>query len=162
MKSGDTKSCGCLQKEGVSQRFSKHHGFGTRLYAIWDSMRQRCNNQNHRAYHNYGGRGITVCKEWDDYDAFRVWAYKSGYDDSVPRGVLTLDRVDVDGGYSPKNCRWVNMKTQSSNKRGTLYLEYDGVSKPLIDWAREKNIKYSTAWRRYSRGWPPERILSTT
>lgn len=160
LKSGDTKSCGCLQREEVSRRFSKHHGFGTRLYAIWDSMRQRCNNPNNGAYHNYGGRGIKICKEWNDYDAFRTWAYQAGYDDGAPRGSLTLDRIDVDSEYSPENCRWVSMGAQSLNKRETLYLEYEGKCKPLIEWAREKNIKYATAWRRYSRGWAPERILS--
>ena len=71
---GVTQSCGCFAREQMSKRVSRHHGYGTRLYAIWNSMRQRCNNPNHKAYKNYGGRGITICKEWDDFGEFRRWA----------------------------------------------------------------------------------------
>ena len=123
---GATQSCGCMAKELLSKQSSKHHGFGTRLYSVWNSMRQKCNNGNHKSYSNYGGRGINICNEWDNFDTFRKWAYEAGYDEAAPRGVLTLDRIDVNGNYCPENCRWVNMKEQSSNRRCTPYYKLDG------------------------------------
>lgn len=156
---GDTKSCGCLSREMASARAVKHHGFGTRLYNIWDSMRQRCNNPNNKSYYNYGGRGIKICKEWDDFNKFKEWSLSNGYDENAEKGRCTLDRIDVDGMYSPDNCRWCDMKAQSNNKRNTKYLEYNGEIKSLSQWADEIGVKYCTVWKRYSRGLPPEKIL---
>lgn len=91
----------------------KHGDSRTRLYTIWVSMRQRCKNQNAPEYHRYGGRGITVCKEWDEsYESFRDWAKSNGYNDT-----LTIDRIDNDKGYSPDNCQWLT-KSENSKKRG--------------------------------------------
>lgn len=159
LSSGATKSCGCLAKELLSERASKHHGYGSRLYAIWNSMRQRCNNANHAAYKNYGGRGIRICPEWDDYAIFREWSYTAGYDENAPRGLCTLDRIDVDGNYTPDNCRWISMKEQSNNKRDTPYFELDGVTHTLQEWSNITGIKYETLWRRYNAGWSSERAL---
>lgn len=159
LASGDTKSCGCLQREGVSERASKHGGFGTRLYAVWNSMRQRCNNPYNHAYQNYGGRGIRICKEWDDFASFRSWAMSAGYHEDAPRGRYTLDRIDVDGEYSPSNCRWIDMHGQANNRRMSIWLECDGVSKPLTEWADEVGLDYTTLWKRYSSGFSTEEIL---
>lgn len=159
---GVTKSCGCFQREEISARASRHGGFGSRLYAVWDSMRQRCNNPNNKAYRNYGGRGISICDEWNDFALFREWAYSTGYDEEAPRGALTLDRIDVDGNYSPDNCRWSTMKTQSNNRRATVYLEYNHERKPLSEWASVTGIGYTTLWRRYRRGIAPDEILKPT
>ena len=159
LKNGESQSCGCLQKELASKRHSKHSGFGTRLYNVWDSIRQRCNNPRNKAYHNYGGRGIKICSEWDDFDKFREWAFANGYDDSAKHGKCTLDRIDNDGMYSPDNCRWCSMKEQSQNKRDTIRIEYNGSVRTLSEWADETGIKYCTIWKRYSRGLTPEDIL---
>lgn len=156
---GVTHSCGCFAKELMSKRMSKHRGFGTRLYNIWDSMRQRCNNQRCHAYHNYGGRGISVCSEWDDFAAFREWALSAGYDDAAERGKYTLDRIDTDGDYCPGNCRWVNMKVQGNNRRCTVYITHNGETHPLKEWAEITGVKYETLWARYHRGLPPEQVL---
>lgn len=147
-----TRSCGCLQKEQIKERASKHNGFGTRLYNIWNSMRQRCNNPNHRSYHNYGGRGIKICAEWDDFNIFRAWALSAGYDETAVRGKCTLDRIDVDSGYSPNNCRFINMREQADNRRGSIILEHDGETHPLTVWAEILGIKYPTLWKRYRSG----------
>lgn len=149
---GISKSCGCLQKELLSARVGKHHGFGTRLYNIWNSMRQRCNNKNHASYYNYGGRGITICDEWDDFNVFREWALNAGYKEDAPRGQYTLDRIDVNAGYSPDNCRFVNMKEQTDNRRQTIVVEHEGESHPLSVWADLLGEKYCTIWRRYKEG----------
>lgn len=150
--SGESQSCGCLQKEQVGDRARKHGGFGTRLYAIRNSMRQRCNNPNHHAYSNYGGRGITICAEWEDYAAFKEWAIGAGYDEDAARGEYTLDRIDVDKGYSPDNCRFVDMRQQANNRRVTIVVEHNGEKHPLTEWAQILGVEYTTLWRHYKQG----------
>ena len=157
---GDALSCGCLRDERFLNGVSKHNGVGTRLYNIWNSMRQRCNNPKNRAYHNYGGRGIKICKEWDNFATFRDWAISTGYDEKAAYGQFTLDRVDVDGSYSPDNCKWITMREQGLNKRNTVKLTYNGVTMPLKMWAKTLNLNYSTLWKRYSLGKTPEQILN--
>ena len=95
--------------------FIKTHGDSkTRLYYIWKHMRQRCTNPNTEFWDNYGGRGITFIKEWDDYSLFKKWALENGY-----KNTLTIDRKNNNGNYEPENCRWVNESVQAQNK--TIY-----------------------------------------
>ena len=82
-------------------------------------MLQRCENPNSKAFKDYGGRGIKVCQEWHEIENFCKWAYNNCYDENAERGECTIDRIDVNGNYEPSNCRWVDMKTQSNNKRNT-------------------------------------------
>lgn len=112
LKAGKVTSCGCYRKE-IAPIISATHGQSkTRLYSIWQDMRRRCSNPRNKEYKNYGGRGITVCQEWDEYMTFHTWAMNNGYSDE-----LTIDRKDVNGRYEPSNCKWSTWSQQGQNKR---------------------------------------------
>lgn len=111
VKSGKTRSCGCLQKEVAANSPLKKHGMsGSREYSTWTSMMNRCYLETTAKFEIYGGRGISVCDEWHDFEKFHR---DMG---SRPEG-KTLDRIDSDGNYEPKNCRWADLKTQNRNQR---------------------------------------------
>lgn len=114
---GHTKSCGCMRNERIAKLNYSHGGCKDRLYGVWLNMRTRCYNPRVDAYKYYGGRGIKICDEWQDYAIFRNWAIANGYDESAPHFDCTIDRIDVNGDYSPDNCRWVDMAQQNTNKR---------------------------------------------
>lgn len=122
LRSGNTRSCGCWRNEKIG-RINKTHGKShkSRLYNVWNGMRQRCNDPNHKSYKNYGGRGILCCEKWNDFTAFETWAFQAGYDENAPYGRCTLDRIDVNGNYEPDNCRWIAIKEQASNKRKSAH-----------------------------------------
>ena len=113
LKSGNTKSCGCLRREATGDRVRKHGMKNTRLNRIWRSIKYRCDNPNHKDHAIYYDRGIAVCAEWkNDFKAFYDWALSNGYSDD-----LSIDRIDNDKGYSPDNCRWATAKEQRLNQR---------------------------------------------
>lgn len=158
---GNTKSCGCLKSENTisynREKKKKHGGRGDRLYHIWRGMKERCFCATSKDYPTWGGRGITVCDDWkDDYKAFRDWSLQNGYTDD-----LSIDRIDANGNYCPQNCRWVDWKVQSANRRNTMQLTVNGESKTLPQLAEEYGIKYVTLYRRVCiYKWPIEKALS--
>lgn len=118
LKSGDTRSCGCIHSEQLATRNRKHGESGTRLHNIWRGMKTRCYNEKSTSYPHYGAKGVKVCKEWrDDFSSFRSWSMDNGYDPNAPRNMCTLDRIDPYGDYEPSNCRWVSMSVQVKNRR---------------------------------------------
>ena len=138
----------------------KHGETRTRLYNVWNGMKQRCNDPNGKLYHRYGGRGIKVCDEWMDYNNFRDWAMSNGYDENAPHGKCTLDRIDNDGNYEPKNCKWASSIEQSVNKGNNHMITYRGETMTISQWARKMGIEYHTLLYRIKAGWSEDIIFN--
>lgn len=153
-------SCGCHKKEILKAVNTKHGdtpgGHWNRLYRIWSLMKDRCNNPNTQAYKDYGARGIRVCDEWLSYIAFKEWAMTHGYEEA-----LTIDRIDVNKGYQPDNCRWVSMSEQAKNRRFCVYITIDGVKHHMAEWGRIYHIQPTTISARIRSGWDPVRAVTT-
>lgn len=155
LRSGNTQSCGCYQKQRASEA-NVVHGHAMRtgehpLFTVWMGMHSRCNNKNNP---RYGGRGITVCEAWSDYQQF--------YADMAPTWVpgLTLERKDNALGYSKENCTWATYAEQNRNQRTNRYYEYDGKRMILADWEKETGIKRLTLRYRLEAGWPLADVFS--
>ena len=151
MHKGGTVSCGCAKRS----RLTKHGLSESRLDRIFRGMKQRCYDKHAANYAAYGGRGVRICNEWlEDKQAFFDWAIHNGYDDS-----LSIDRVDVNGDYTPANCKWATNKEQSNNRRDNIRISYDGLTLSVAEWAAKTNIPYSTIYSRLRSGWSIEDAL---
>lgn len=162
LRSGNTKSCGCGQREKLAERnrLSAKHGakrIGNeeRLYNIWEQMRYRCQRKSHEAYKYYGAKGIKVCDEWEtDYAAFKKWAEANGYKDN-----LSIDRIDSSGDYCPQNCRWANAKTQANNRTNNVLITYKGKTQTVTEWSEETGLSRRIIDYRLNAGWEVPRIF---
>lgn len=154
IKNGHTISCGCLQKEVARKLKTKHGDIHTRLYKIWQDMRCRCKYPSSKYYYMYGGAGIFVCPEWDNYEIFRHWALTHGYDDT-----LSIDRIDGKKNYEPTNCRWITMKQQQRNKRTNRLITLGNKTQCVTDWCEELHLNRNTINKRLRLGWPAEIAL---
>lgn len=158
--SGRTKSCGCYQRERAAEAHTTH-GMAQRgkwypVYAVWESMLQRCENPNNKSYKDYGGRGIKVCDEWHDVQVFTDWALANGQEEG-----LTIDRIDNNGNYEPGNCHWVTRKEQARNRRSNRLITFNDKTQTMAEWAEEINISYHTLKHRINNyHWPIERALT--
>ncbi len=116
IRSGHTKSCGCLHEEvkrSIRSLKLRHGQCDQRLHRIWKAMKTRCTNPKSSGWKWYGARGISVCEQWrESFEAFRDWALANGYSDD-----LSIDREDNDGNYEPGNCRWATRSVQNNNQR---------------------------------------------
>lgn len=143
LRKGDTKSCGCLERESKVKCNTTHGDSKTTLHRRWVAMRKRCRNPHDKSYPHYGGRGIKVCDEWQDYSTFKSWALSHGYSPE-----LSLDRIDVDGDYCPDNCRYVDMTTQARNRTNGIEVMYQGKTYTLPELAELTGIPYSTLYKK--------------
>lgn len=157
LRGGQTKSCGCLQKEKLIKVCTKHGKHNSRLYSIMENMKRRCYSVNDKRYKNYGGRGIKICDEWkNDFMNFYNWAMNNGYKDD-----LTIDRIDVNGNYEPSNCRWVTIKEQARNTTANKFITYNGLTFCVAEWAEKTGLSQRCINGRLYRGWDIERTLTT-
>ena len=154
--SGKTKSCGCLRSEMCIQKNIVHGLSHTAEYAVYLGMKDRCYNVNEPAYKNYGGRGIIVCDRWRN--SFKNFIADMG---NRPSPKHTIDRINNDGDYCPENCRWVTRKVQNCNKRNTVVITINGISKSLMEWADIYQMPSERVRTRIAMGWDVERALQT-
>lgn len=133
----------------------KHGMKNTRIYNIWDTMKQRCLNSKQKDYKNYGGRGIKACEEWLEFNNFYNWSKANGY-----RNDLSLERVNVNGNYEPSNCIWITMKEQARNTRRNHFYTYNGESKTIAEWSELSGIPPKTLRYRIINNWDAEDIFS--
>lgn len=153
LRLGTAKSCGCYRKE----RTTTHGLSNTRLYQIYHGMKRRCYNPKDDHYSDYGGRGITMCQEWEySFEAFYSWALANGYAEN-----LSIDRIDVNGNYSPDNCRWLDQLGQANNQRKNRMLTVEGETHTISEWARIKGISPDTIWARLKYGWAEKETVVT-
>lgn len=155
-----TLSCGCLHKEQMAKQKTTHGLWknNRNLYAVWRAIKDRCLNSNTKGYCNYGLRGINICNEWvNNFECFYNWAIKNGY-----KTGLTIDRINVNGNYCPENCRWVDNIVQQNNRRNNHRITYNGETKTLAEWSKEKGLgKEVLSSRLYKYGWSVEKALTT-
>lgn len=151
LRSGVSVSCGCYNHDVITKDNPKRR---RKLYSIYNSIKDRCNNQNSRSYKNYGGRGIKLSNDWDTYDKFEEWCLSNGYNEK-----LWIDRIDNDGDYSPSNCRFVTPKIQQNNKRTNRLITINGETRNITGWADYSGIKPGTITRRLDLGWSEEHLL---
>lgn len=159
LKNGNTRSCGCLQRELKSINHTTHghyrNGKMSRTYTSWSGMLSRCHNVKDPSYNRYGGRGIKVCERWNKFENFLEDMGERPED-------MSLDRIDNNGDYCPENCKWSTRKEQMNNKRSNKQITYKGVTKNITQWAEFIGINRNTLGRRLNLyRWSEERALST-
>lgn len=158
LQSGKSVSCGCFKDECTRAR--KTHGATiggpTKEYELWMAMKRRCYGKNTIGWHNYGGRGIRVCRRWKH--SFENFLSDMGLRPSPKHSV---ERRDNNGNYTPKNCYWATKREQDYNKRNTRFITYKGTKMPLSDWAVKIGLNYATLLGRVLRGWSANSAIET-
>jgi len=142
LKSGKTKSCGCLRADMLSKRRAKHMMTNSNEYKSWSKMKARCFDPNDISYKNYGGRGISVCEDWAN-------SFETFFKDIGPKPAgFSLERINGNGNYEPGNCIWADRKAQNRNRRNTVMVEHAGKKTTIAELAKASGLKYETLYRR--------------
>lgn len=154
---GETRSCGCLQREiarAAGDRTRTHGLRNTSTYAIWRSMLARCENPKRKDYPRYGGRGVYVCARWHSFENFVA-------DMGLRPDGLSIERENNDHGYEPGNCRWATPKEQNRNTSSSRILEAHGERLTMAEWAERTGLNPQTLQARLNRGWDTHKAIST-
>lgn len=138
LERGKSKSCGCISRKKTIERNTTHGLSKTKIYKVYKSIKKRCLNKKDKRYIDYGGRGIEICKEWEEsFLNFYNWAMQNGYKEK-----LCIDRIDNNGNYCPENCRWTTYKEQNKNKRNNIMVG----DICLKEWCELNNFIYSSVY----------------
>lgn len=146
LKKGDSKSCGCLNKEIIT----KHGMFGTPIYRIWENIIGKCSNPNHRDYKDYGGRGIKICERWNSSEGFINFSKDIG---ERPTDTHRLGRINTNRKFEPSNCKWISSGEHVNNRKNRRELIVDNEAHSLAEWSRISGTKYQTIYDRLLLGW---------
>lgn len=156
LKSGRSRSCGCLNLELLKKRSWE---FGPtkrrREYNIWRGIRQRCLDPNNPSFENYGGRGIKICREW--LESFETFCTDMG---QAPSGRHSVGRIDNNGDYCKENCRWETFDQQCNNSRWNVFLTHNNKTQTIAQWTKELSLPRGVISSRLRSGWPVDRALS--
>lgn len=146
------------RRPDLSKKNTTHGQTGTRLYSIWNGMKNRCYNQKQLAYKNYGAKGIEVCQSWHKFENFHKWAIENGYSDT-----LTLDRINNKKDYKPSNCKWATHKEQNDHRMNSVNITAWNETKNASDWSIDSRCKtsYNSLIYRINAGWNPEDAILT-
>ena len=131
----------CKAKAQITHGCSK-----TQLYELWGDIRKRCANPKASRFEYYGGKGISVCEEWQDFSNFKKWCEENGYQQG-----LTIGRIDINKSYSPENCRIVPLSVDCNNRSSNRVYTYNGKTQTLMQWCTEFGLKYSVILQRITR-----------
>ena len=159
LKSGAVKSCGCLHSE-ITEKNNKGRTTinvteNKKAYFMWKDMIKRCSDSKCSNYHHYGARGISVCDEWKDFKNFLKWLESNGFDKNMGRE-CSIERIDVNGDYSPQNCKIAGIKEQQNNKTDNHYIIINGKTMTVTQWCEITGVKRSVAYDRIKNGWAEE------
>ena len=162
LRSGHTQSCGCFKIDTPNRvPTNVTHGWSsgpkkTSLYKVWGAIKRRCNKPQYHEYRYYGGRGISICKEWtDSFECFLKWALENGYQNG-----LQIDRINNNGNYCPGNCRWVTSRQNNSNRRNTVFVFLRGERLALADAATKHGFNHHNFYSRLKKTkQTPDQIL---
>lgn len=156
LKSGITKSCGCLRRESAQKRFSTHGLRSSSEYNTWAGMKNRCLNPSQICYESYGGRGIVVCDRW--LNSFENFLEDMG---KKPSRNHSIERIDQNGIYEKSNCRWATKKEQARNTRSNRLVTFDGETLCIAEWSERTGLDSRTIFARIDTlGWSIERALT--
>ncbi len=162
ISNGMKYSCGCLSGcHDMQSKIDNNENFAHglchhQLYSTWAGMKTRCTNENTLQYENYGGRGIKICDDWNDFNKFYEWAKNQDYDNK------TLDRIDNNGNYCPENCKFSTYVEQASNKSNNTFFTVFGETKTVAQWSRDERCKvtYDVLCYRINKGWDEELAMT--
>lgn len=147
LRTGATKSCGCLNLEKIRDRSTKHGMSETQTYKIWYGMIKRCKKEGNKSFASYGGRGIFVCERWHCFENFLSDMGER------PGENYSLDRIDNERGYCKENCRWATRKQQANNKRNNINVFYDGKSMTVAELSSISGVGYGLLRWRLKNNW---------